>query len=288
MHAASDEPAAKKPKPAAGSAHHPSASALAPKSRNRERKNSNPLKPSTGNNLGAASHAKATSAATFDASSPKIRQDDSDVVGSEHPEPATGKHIADCIHNMSASMPVEMQRSAFEAPSLSAQIAPVVAPPPLAAPKTQDPEVPPLRRLQFKLPQSPGANKCRVVTLGYFDNDAHRARVVLEYRTFLRDPAAAGGVDCAKRYSELRCTARGAPVQPKWSRELPVPFFVGAGKLRVRAKMPETDTNVHLGYFGSISECDRVRQEQRLFGQTNQAAGYDYASLWIAHPGPGR
>jgi hypothetical protein len=143
---------------------------------------------------------------------------------------------------------------------------------------------PKLRRLPFKLPQRPGAKKCQVVTLGYLDDDAElRARVVSEYRTFLRDPAAAGGVDWAKCYSELRCTAREAPVQPKLSREPPVPFCFGAGKLQLRAKMPKTDINVHLGFFGSKAECDRVREEQRLCWQTNHAEGHDYASLWMTH-----
>jgi len=205
--------------------------------------------------------------------------------------PAVRRHIAKCISALSTSMPVGMQRSACGAPSLRAQIAPVV-PPPLGAPETLAPGAPPrrLRRLQFKLPQDPGSKRCQVVTLGYFaDDDDLRARITSEYRTFLRDPAAAdGGVDWAKHYSQLRCTAREAPVQPKWSPEPPVPFYFGAGKSRVRAKMPKTDINVHLGFFGSKAECDRVRQEQRLCWQTNRAEGNDYASLWMTHRKSGK
>ena len=193
-------------------------------------------------------------------------------------------HIAECIRGISACKPVNIpiRRDALEAQPLIAQIAPAVAPPPLAAPKTQDPQVPPRRRLQFKLPQSSGAPKCRVVTLGYFANDADtRARVVSEYRAFLRDPRV--GIDWVKHYSENRCTAGDAPVQPKWSHEPPVQFFLGDDKVRVRAKIPKTDTNVHLGYFRSIAECDRVRQEQRLFWLSDGAEGHDYANAWITH-----
>ena len=122
-------------------------------------------------------------------------------------------------------------------------------PPPLAAPKTLALEVPPYvpsgRRLQFKLPTNSGG-KVSVVTLGYFDNDAQRAQIVQEYKTFLRDPNADGAVDCAKRYAEFRRAAGEAPVQPKWSGK-PAPFDFGADALRVRAKMPKTHVNFHLG-----------------------------------------